>query len=127
MLLTRRMLHMRLMPPAAKDPAARPAGIAVDFDSSIQSLGALDAAAYRLIGTATCQIERVADRFVCLLTPSGAQKRDSLSSDELRERFLNLVADENLRTRVAERTDGVRNVILALAFGSLAATQKDAG
>ena len=39
---------------------------------------------------------------------------------------LNLVTDENLRARVAERTDGVRNVILALAFGSLAA-QQDAG
>jgi hypothetical protein len=124
---THRMLHMRLMPPAAKGPAARPVGIAVDFDSSIQSLGALDAAAYRLIGTATCQIERVADRFVCRLTPSGTQKRDSLSPDDLRERFLSVVTDENLRARVAERTDGVRNVILALAFGSLAATQKDAG
>jgi hypothetical protein len=45
----------------------------------------------------------------------------------LKERFLNLVADENLRTRVAEKTEGVRNVILALAFGSLAATQKDTG
>ncbi len=36
-----------------------------------------------------------------------------------------LVADENLRARVAEKTEGVRNVILALAFGSLAASQKD--
>jgi hypothetical protein len=44
----------------------------------------------------------------------------------LKERFLNLVADENLRARVAEKTEGVRNVILALAFASLAATQKDA-
>jgi His-Xaa-Ser system protein HxsD len=115
------------MPPAAKGLAVGPIGIAVDFDSSVQSLGALDAAAYRLIGAATCQIERVADRFVCHLTPSGTHKGESLSSDELRERFLNLVADENLRARVAERTDGVRNVILALAFGSLATTQKDAG
>jgi hypothetical protein len=38
-----------------------------------------------------------------------------------------LLADENLRTRVAEKTEGVRNVILALAFGSLAANQNDAG
>jgi His-Xaa-Ser system protein HxsD len=124
---TRRMLPMRPMLQAGKDTAASPVGIAVDFDSSIQSLHALHAAAYRLIGTATCQIDRLEDRFVCRLTPSAApQKRDRLSPDELRERFLNLVTDENLRARVAERTDGVRNVILALAFGSLAA-QQDAG
>jgi His-Xaa-Ser system protein HxsD len=124
----RRMLHMRLMPQAAKIPAASPVDVAVDFDSSIQSLGALDAAAYRLIGTATCRIDRVGDRFVCHLAPtSNPQKGAPLSSDDLKERFLNLVTDENLRTRVAQKTEGVRNVILALAFGSLAATPKDAG
>jgi His-Xaa-Ser system protein HxsD len=113
---------------AAKDPSASPVELAVDFDSSVQSLHALDAAAYRLIGTATCQIDRVADRYVCRLIPSvNPQKGLALSPDGLKERFLNLVTDENLRARVAERTDGVRNVILALAFGSLAAAQKDAG
>jgi His-Xaa-Ser system protein HxsD len=114
---------MRLMPQVGSESAA---GLVVDFDSGVQGLGALDAAAYRLIGTATCQIHRVADRFVCHLTPSaGSQKRGSLSSDELKERFLNFVTDENMRTRVAEKTEGVRNVILALAFGSLVASQKD--
>ena len=122
------MLHMRLMPQAAKLPAASPVEVAVDFDSSVQSLGALDAAVYRLIGTASCRIDRVGDRYICRLTPSAnPQKGAALSADDLKERFLNLVADENLRTRVAEKTEGVRNVILALAFGSLAATQKDAG
>jgi His-Xaa-Ser system protein HxsD len=116
------------MPQAAKFPQASVAEVAVDFDSSIQSLSALDAAAYRLIGTATCQVDRVGSRFVCRLTASAnMQKGAALSSDDLKERFLNLVADENVRARVAEKTDGVRNVILALAFGSLAATQNDAG
>ncbi len=125
---TRRMLHMRLMPQAVKLPGAPPVELAVDFDSSIQSLAALDAAAYRLIGTATCRINQVGDRFVCRLSPSAnPQKGAALSADDLKERFLNLVTDENLRIRVAEKTEGVRNVILALAFGSLAATQKDAG
>jgi hypothetical protein len=66
------MLHMRLMPQAAKFPAASPVEVAVDFDSSVQSLGALDAAVYRLIGMATCQIDRVGDRYVCRLTPSAS-------------------------------------------------------
>jgi His-Xaa-Ser system protein HxsD len=126
--LTRRMRPTRLMLQAANGSVPSPVGIVVDFDSSIQSLGALDAAAYRLIGTATCQIDRVGDRYVCRVTPSASpQKRESLSGDDLRERFLNLVSDENLRIRVTQKTEGVRNVILALAFGSLAADQKNAG
>ncbi|MET4799143.1 hypothetical protein [Bradyrhizobium sp. LB11.1] len=115
------------MPPAAKLPAASPVEVAVDFDSSIQSLSALDAAAYRLIGTATCQVDLVGDRYVCRLVSFNSQKGAALGSDELKERFLNLVADENLRARVAEKTEGVRNVILALAFGALVANQNDAG
>lgn len=113
---------------AAKYPAVSPVEVAVDFDSSIQSLGALEAAIYRLIGTATCRVDRVGERYVCRLAPTANPQKDApLSPDDLKERFLNLVADENLRTRVAEKTEGVRNVILALAFGSLAATQNDPG
>ncbi len=120
------MLHMRPMPPAAELPGSQ-VEVAVDFDARIQSLSALDAAAYRLIGTATCQVERAGDRYVCrLVSSANPLKRAALSSDELKERFLNLVADENLRSRVAERTEGVRNVILALAFGALTANQNDA-
>ena len=36
--LTRRMPHMRPMPQAAKDLPASPVEVAVDFDSSVQSL-----------------------------------------------------------------------------------------
>jgi His-Xaa-Ser system protein HxsD len=119
---------MRLMPQAAEKLAGAPGEIVVDFDASIQSTGALDAAIYRLIGTATCKIDRVADRYVCRLTPTlNSLKREAVSAGDLKERFLNLVADENLRARVAEKTEGVRNVILALAFGSLAVSQEDAG
>ena len=119
---------MRLMPQAVDAPAPSPLGIVVDFDSSIQSQGALDAAAYRLIGTATCRIDRVGARYVCRLAPTAnPQKGAALNADDLKERFLNFVTDENLRTCVAERTEGIRNVILALAFGSLVGTQKDVG
>ena len=122
------MLHMRLMPQAVKLPGAPPVELAVDFDCGIQSLAALDAAAYRMIGAATCRIDRVGDRYVCRLAPTTNPKRSAaLSADDLKERFLNLVTDENLRIRVSEKTEGVRNVILALAFGSLANSQNDAG
>lgn len=81
-----------------------------------------------MIGTATCRIDRAGDHYVCrLISSANPQKGVALSPDELKERFLYLVADENLRIRVAEKTEGVRNVILALAFGVLAANQNDAG
>lgn len=96
----------------------------LEFSTAVQSLAALQAAGYRLIGTATCQIDQVDDRFVCRLN-SPANKKTSDDPDDLRTHFLNLVTDENLRERIAERTDGVRNVILALAFGSLAKAQTD--
>jgi len=115
------------MPQVAKGLTPFPVEVAVDFDSSVQSLAALEAVAYRLIGTATCRIERVRDRYVCHLARTANPKKGAaLSADDLKERLLNLVTDENLRNRLAEKTEGVRNVILALAFGSLAANQKDA-
>ena len=122
----RRMPLMRPMPPAVTKQQPSLVELAVDFNSSIQTLGALEAAAYRLIGTATCQIERINDRFLCHLTAQiHPPRREQLNTDSLKVQFLNLVADENLRARVAEKTDGVRNVILALAFGSLADAQKE--
>ena len=100
--------------------------VTVDFDSSIQSLNALEAAAYRIIGTATCKIERTGDRLVChLIGRRNSSRGERLDVDSLKVKFLYLVTDENLRLRIAEKTEGVRNVILALAFGSLAASQKD--
>jgi His-Xaa-Ser system protein HxsD len=100
--------------------------LVVEFGADVQSLGALQAAAYRLIGTATCQIDQVSSRFVCRLTPvNNSAKKMSSDSEALRSHFLDLVTDENLRERIATRTEGVRNVILSLAFGSLANSQND--
>jgi His-Xaa-Ser system protein HxsD len=99
--------------------------VLVEFSAGVQSLGALQAAAYRLIGTATCQIDRTADRWVCKLTPVSGAKRISQDSEVLKIQFLDLVTDENLREKIASRTDGVRNVILSLAFGSLASSSNE--
>jgi His-Xaa-Ser system protein HxsD len=101
-----------------------PTDIVVEFSAAVRSLGALQAAAYRLVGTATCEIDKVAEHFVCRLTQvSNPNKKTSFHSEALKAHFLDLVTDENLRERIATRTDGVRNVILSLAFGSLANSQ----
>lgn len=121
------MLLMRLtrhMPQVATEKQSRRISIAVDFDASIQTLNALQAAAYRLIGIATCQIEESNGRFICHLESQDQPSRGHTEdADKLRTRFLDLVTDENLRARLADKTAGIRNVILALAFGSLAADQ----
>jgi His-Xaa-Ser system protein HxsD len=91
------------------------AEIVVEFGSS-QSIEALREAAYRLIPEASCQIEIVGEHHVCRLVSKAA----TANENELRCRFLDLVTDENLREKVARETAGIRDVIIALAFGALA-------
>jgi His-Xaa-Ser system protein HxsD len=96
-------------------------GVAVEFDEALHSPSALNAAAYRIIGTASCQIEKVGSKYVCHLTATAGA---DLNSAKLR--FIDLVTDECLRERLSERTAPVRNLILSLAFGALATeTQAD--
>ena len=97
--------------------------LTVEFSVAGQSGDALRGAAYRLIGIATCKIDQKDDRWVCELNPVPAPHgKAALSLEQVETRFLDLVTDENLRERIAGRTDRVRDVIIALAFGSIAAT-----
>ena len=100
--------------------------ILVEFDRSTQSIGALREAAYRIIRDASCRIDAAPrHRYVCHLTPK--QEHDDAGVGGLRDRFLDLVTDENLREKVTKETSAVRDVILALAFGALATQREDAG
>jgi His-Xaa-Ser system protein HxsD len=96
-----------------------PAEVIVDFDAATQSLTALNAAAYRLAGAATCQIDKDGERYVCRLMAVGKSDPEAL-----RIQYLQLVTDENVRDGLRTRTEPVRNLILSLAFGSLAAQDK---
>jgi His-Xaa-Ser system protein HxsD len=91
--------------------------VAVEFVAESQTLSALREAAYRLIGEASCQIDSRAGVHVCRLTTPSASRLDS---ETIRSRFLDLVTDENLREQLADKTEPLRNVIVALAFGSIA-------
>jgi len=97
--------------------------VVVEFDSSAQTLSALQEAAYRLIGVASCQIEKSDLRWVCRL--SAHEKRVATTAEELRKHFLDLVTDQNLRERIAAKTEATRNLILSLAFGSLVNANKN--
>jgi His-Xaa-Ser system protein HxsD len=100
------------------------AEIVVEFGPS-QPIGPLREAAYRLIGEASCQIDQIGDRRLCRLLPK--RKPTDMSAEAVRMRFLDLVTDANLREKVAIETEGVRNVIVALAFGAIARERDDAG
>jgi His-Xaa-Ser system protein HxsD len=89
--------------------------IIVDFATATQPLSALNAAAYRLLGVATCQIDQSGARYLCHLHPTA-----NIDHETLRARFLALVTDENVRENLRAKTEPVRNLILSLAFGSLA-------
>jgi His-Xaa-Ser system protein HxsD len=91
----------------------------VEFDVAVQTLDALNAAAYRLLDVAHCSIEKHGNRFVCRLTP----KASVTDAEAVRLRFLDTVTDENLRQTLAAKTEPVRNVILSLAFGALASSE----
>ena len=95
----------------------------IEFDRAIQNIGPLREAAYRLIGVASCVIETTADHYVVRLELNDAGTDQRSSGQDARMRFIDLVTDENLREKIAAETTGVRNVILALAFGAMS-TQK---
>ena len=61
---------------------------------------------------------------MCCLTPKKGLAGEA-DQEAIRTRFLDLVTDENLREKVAAETAGVRDVILALAFGALARERED--
>jgi His-Xaa-Ser system protein HxsD len=98
--------------------------VVVEFSAESQLMAALRAAAYRLIGQATCQIETVNGVHRCRLE---AVVKSRLSDADLRVRFLDLVTDENLREHIAAATEPTRNLILALAFGALARAEEGSG
>lgn len=95
--------------------------ITIEFDEGIQSLDALHAASYRLLNVASCQIKRSGGKIVCHL---AAKDGSDVDSEELRTRFIDFVIDETVRERLADRVAPVRNLILSLAFGALAAEPK---
>jgi His-Xaa-Ser system protein HxsD len=93
--------------------------ILVEFDRTIQSVGPLREAAYRLIGLASCILDAAGDRYVCRLQLNESEPAEALGEHRLRQRFIDLVTDENLREKVSTETAEIRNVVLALAFGAL--------
>jgi His-Xaa-Ser system protein HxsD len=93
----------------------------VRLDASVYSLDVINSAAYRLIAEASCNIEMQAGFYFCSISlkdPNGDAEATKL-------RFLDLLTDERLRDRLDKETHQMRNLIVSLAFGALAAQQEE--
>jgi His-Xaa-Ser system protein HxsD len=90
--------------------------VCLTFSREAQDEGPLRQAAYRMASVAACQIDIVEGCWSCRLT---ASLPDALTPEALRDRFLAVLNDENLREQIEDRTSRLRDVIVALAFGAL--------
>jgi len=75
-----------------------------------------------MAGIAACQVDIVDGRWLCRLS---CPDREAITPEGLRGRFLAVLNDENLREQIELRTAPLRDVIVALAFGSIARERKD--
>ena len=76
----------------------------------------LRSAAYRSVAFASIQIDVRDGNWICDISSQG---KEVVTSEELRRRFLALLNDENLRESIESRVMPLRDVVVALAFGSL--------
>jgi len=86
-------------------------GIVVDFAEGIYAPDAFKRAAYALMARATVHIEPKDGLIRCVLKPAAGQDPVTLEADFRRE-----VLDQDLRISTERDTEGVRNLILGLAF-----------
>lgn len=91
------------------------APLEVTFTAEAHSSDAIQRAAYKFTDRFALELQRTGDKHVCLLHPT----RDSGLDTETVNAFRIEVLDQALRERIREETNGVRNVILALAFSKV--------
>jgi His-Xaa-Ser system protein HxsD len=95
------------------------ANVDVQLDCDVYSLDVINSAAYRLIPEASCTIEKQPGVYFCRLTLKNSEG----DAEAVRRQFMDFLTDESLRERVDKQTRQMRNLIVSLAFGALAAQQ----
>src|SRR5262245_43386229 len=86
----------------------------VEFDSRVLSLTAIKKAAYKYLNAFVCDIRVQEDAVRCVLgfTTSRSEETCVQIVDDFKKEIL----DQDLRERLKEETESVRNLILAHAF-----------
>lgn len=97
--------------------------LSLTFDAKVYSLTAVKKAAYRHLDAFATHISVIGDDIRCELTftpPVTTQEGERLAN-ELRKEVL----DQDLRQRLYEETEAVRNVILAHTFSKAGLFKKE--
>src|SRR3954471_10780627 len=89
------------------------------FDAAAYSTDAIQRAAYRFMDRLSVDLASANGSIDCTLHMST---EDSADADRTASDFRNEVLDQVLRERIRGETEGVRNVILALAFADTGLT-----
>lgn len=85
----------------------------VRFDAEAHSADAIQRAAYKFSDRLSLDLRCEPSEFLCslTLTDESAQDADAIVAD-----FRTEVLDQVLRERIRQETEGVRNLILSIAF-----------
>jgi His-Xaa-Ser system protein HxsD len=91
------------------------AGAVVDFEQSIHSADAIQRAAYKFAASFAVDLQLIGSAYRCTLHPRTEAPLDGFLLADFRSEVL----DQTLRERIRTETEGVRNLILAVAFSKL--------
>lgn len=85
------------------------------FDTASHSADAIQRAAYRLSDRLSLELTSTEDAFVCRVC---VPVDDEADAEPVVAELRNEVLDQVLRERIRTETEGVRNLILSLAFSN---------
>ena len=86
----------------------------LNFDSQCTNLEAIKKAAYIFSDRCAIDVSENETSFICKIIPKKDSTIDNYEDFEIE--FRNEVLDQELRIEIANKTDGVKNLILAFAF-----------
>lgn len=99
-------------PAGSRLPEATDTRFTIVWDKTTVALEAIERALYALADQVTGTITDTRDSWSLTAHP----RRATAEPDALAHRIRQEVNDQNLRVKIAERTDPVRNLVFALAF-----------
>lgn len=90
----------------------------IEFDRGLIRLSAVKKAAYQLSSSLACEITLTAEKITCEVS-SLDRGAASIQEADTAHVFRTTVLDYDLREQIGEKTETMRNAILAAAFAPL--------
>lgn len=88
--------------------------VLLDFDEQVYSVSAIQKAAYRSLHRLNVTIDVKVGRIYCKITPNIGTSEDAFNFGL--EEFKKDILDYQLREKLSQETEQIRNLILSLAF-----------